>query len=271
MIHEFKLGRESYRWDTNVYFDLSIPLFFNGVQPNSYNVDIATSKAYEVDGFVGDTRKGGGCNFEVISLIPHCNGTHTECIGHITLERYSIHQQLKDILVPATLISVCPEESRDTRDHYAPPFSSEGDLVITRKVLVDALQKASINFLEALIIRTQPNDDSKKSRRYMDQQPPFFTLEAMEFLGSLGIRHLLVDLPSLDRTFDEGALSAHHIFWNMDKESHIPDKDAYFRKTITEMIFVADEIKDGKYLLNLQIAPFVGDATPSRPIIFELL
>lgn len=270
MINEFTTGHKHYKWDTDVFHDLSIPLIFNGAQPNSYDVDPASSKAYEVDGFVGDTRRGGGCNFEVVSLIPHCNGTHTECIGHITLDRYSIRQQLKDVFVKASLISVEPIKGIGTHDHYAPDFN-QNDRVISRKILVDALQKTSINFLEALIIRTLPNPADKKSRRYMKEQPPFFTLEAMEFIVSLGVKHLLVDLPSLDRTFDDGMLSTHHIFWNIEKNTHHPDKDAYFHKTITEMIFVPDVIKDGKYLLNLQIAAFEGDATPSRPIIFELL
>ncbi len=270
MIQEFKIAGVSYKWDTNVFFDLSIPLIFNGAQPNSYNVDKASSKAYEVDDFIGDTRQGGGCNFEVISLIPHCNGTHTECIGHITLDRYSIHQQLKDVFVKASLISVTPEKSTDTLEHYSPDFAAE-DMVITRRVLVTALKKTSVHFLEAIIIRTLPNSADKKSRQYMKEQPPFFSLEAMELLVSLGVKHLLVDIPSLDRTFDEGELSAHHVFWNIAQNTHIPDQDAHFYKTITEMIFVPDEISDGKYLLNLQIAAFAGDAAPSRPVIFKLL
>ena len=36
------------------------------------------------------------------------------------------------------------------------------------------------------------------------------------------------------------------------------------------MIYVDDKIKDGHYLLNLQIPSFVSDAAPSRPIIYKL-
>ena len=70
--------------------DISIPLYFNGVQPNTYGVDKATSSPYQDGQFIGDTRKGGPCNFETYSFTTHCNGTHTECIGHITNERISI-------------------------------------------------------------------------------------------------------------------------------------------------------------------------------------
>ncbi len=270
MINEFRIKNKAYRWDSRVFYDLSIPLDFKGEQPNSYDVPKAASNAYEGHGFVGDTRRGGSCNFEEVSLIPHCNGTHTECIGHITNERFSIHRQLREVLVKATLVSVMPQKASETREQYTPKFK-DGDRVITRKVLADALASQSLDFLEALIIRTLPNDESKKARRYMQKEPPFMSLEAMEYLEGFGIKHLLVDMPSIDRTLDEGRLSAHHIFWNIEQGAHTPDKDAYFYKTITEMVYVPDEVADGQYLLNLQIAPFVGDATPSRPVIFELL
>jgi hypothetical protein len=40
--------------------------------------------------------------------------------------------------------------------------------------------------------------------------------------------------------------------------------------TITELAFVPDDVKDGLYLLNLQVAPFDNDAAPSRPLLFRL-
>jgi hypothetical protein len=41
-------------------------------------------------------------------------------------------------------------------------------------------------------------------------------------------------------------------------------------KTITEMIFVPDEVHDGIYLANIQIPQFMADAAPSRILLFEL-
>ena len=41
-------------------------------------------------------------------------------------------------------------------------------------------------------------------------------------------------------------------------------------KTITELIYVADTVEDGAYVLNLQVAPFLTDASPCRPILYEL-
>ena len=37
---------------------ISIPVQFNGDQPNTYDVEKATSKAYEAGSFIGDTRAG---------------------------------------------------------------------------------------------------------------------------------------------------------------------------------------------------------------------
>ena len=125
-------------------------------------------------------------------------------------------------------------------------------------------------FLKALIIRTLPNDDSKKTRNYMDHEPPFISLEAMNFIVEAGVEHLLIDTPSVDRLFDDGNLNAHHIFWNVEEGSHESLTKQELYKTITEMIYVSDEIKDGSYLLNLQIAPFESDASPSRPLLYPL-
>ena len=270
MILSLDLNDQQYTFDTGESKDISIPLKFNGEQPNTYDVKRASSEAYAADGFVGDTRQGGACNFEQLTLTPHCNGTHTECIGHITNKRFSIQQQLKDSLIPATLISVIPERAMDSTDHYSPD-KEDRDVFISREALQNALDSAPRDCLKALIIRTLPNELSKKSRNYMKDEPSFLSLDAMRFIVSLGVEHLLIDLPSVDRLFDDGNLNAHHIFWNMKAGSHAADQDSNVYKSITEMIFVGDEIIDGSYVLNLQIAPLVSDASPSRPIIYPLI
>src|SRR6185369_11692846 len=91
-------GREV---DLSSPIDISIPLNFNGPQPNAYGAEPAWSQACESGDLVGDTRRGGSCNFEQYTLTPHCNGTHTECVGHITLERISVADCLRDVFLPA--------------------------------------------------------------------------------------------------------------------------------------------------------------------------
>lgn len=269
MLLSFKIAEKSYEIDSDSGIDISIPLNFHGEQPNAYGVEKAQAESYVSGKFVGDTRKGGGCNFEKISFIPHCNGTHTECIGHISLERVFINETLKDILIPSTLITVTPMNALETKDSYSPGKNND-DMIITKDVLSHALINSDKNFLKGLMIRTLPNDNSKMSRDYLKDVPPYFSLEAMEYIFSLDVVHLLVDIPSVDRAYDEGKLSAHHIFWSMKQGSHDVDKKNHSLNTITEMIYVPENIKDGKYLLNLQIASFMSDASPSRPIIFEI-
>ena len=250
--------------------DISIPLIFNGLQPNTYGVPKAKAKAFEGEGFIGDVRRGGSCNFEEFQFIPHCNGTHTECVGHISEERISIHEVLKDSFIPATLISTNLVNGLNSGESYQPSFDAD-DRVISRKELEKGLLKAHPDFLQGLIIRTLPNDREKQARDYLKTPSPFFTFEAMEFIVEVGVKHLLVDIPSVDRAFDEGRLSTHHIFWEVPQGSHQVNPNNCSAKTITEMVFVPDEVEDGNYLLNLQIAPFMSDAAPSRPQIYRCI
>lgn len=257
--------------------NIAIPLDFNGDQPNAYDVEKAASTAYETGDLVGDTRRGGSCNFEQINFIPHCNGTHTECVGHLTNARISVHDCLKDSFIPAILISVAPEKADQSGENYSIPFA-ENDELITRKSIENRLNYLESEILNlefhkiphALIIRTLPNDESKLAKTYLKEIPPFFSTEAMEFLRERNVKHLLVDMPSIDRIFDEGKLSNHRIFWRVEQGSFETNEQSLVHNTITELIYVSNEIKDGAYLLNLQIAPFAADASPSRPVLFKL-
>jgi kynurenine formamidase len=163
---------------------------------------------------------------------------------------------LKDILVYAVLGSVEPKERN-------------GDVVISK----DKLRKAigGQTNATAVIVRTLPNDDRKLSSVYgAEDIPPYFTTEALEYIVECGFKHLLVDLPSIDRLFDEGKLTNHRIFWGVEADSFEVNTSTRTNATITELIYVPNEVPDGEYLLNLQIAPFMSDAAPSRPILFRL-
>ena len=263
MIGKFEIGNIEIEINFSKGNDISIPLIFNLDQPNTYGVDKAISRPYKDGNFIGDTRKGGPCNFETYSFTPHCNGTHTECIGHITDERIDILSSLTDKMIPSTLISVTPKNSNET---YIPELNPN-DLVITKNEIEKCLNKMDVKFLKGLIIRTLPNLKTKKNRDYMKDAPSFLSIEAMEYLVSLGIQHLLVDIPSVDRLFDNGHLSSHNIFWETKDKKFNPETK---NKTITEMIFVPDFVEDGTYLLNIQIPAFISDAAPSRPIIYKI-
>lgn len=240
-----------------LWIDIAIPLRFNGPQPNAYGVPAAASQACEAGNLIGDTRRGGSVNFERYVFIPHCNGTHTECVGHITSERIAVIDCLKDVLVPAVLVSVEPEDDGLITDSA---LRAAGAGPTTTVAAAD----------RALVVRTLPNGDGKLTARYGgDNIPPYFTTSAMEYIVECGFRHLLVDMPSIDRIFDEGKLVNHRIFWNVEPGSHETNADTRIYSTITELIYVPNEVVDGEYIVNLQIAPFDSDAAPSRPILFS--
>lgn len=269
MIASIRIKEQEYQFNLKIGTNISIPLVFNGAQPNTYNVPIAKSEVYRDGQFVGDVREGGSCNFETYTLTPHCNGTHTECIGHILPERYAVNEMLKDSLSLAILVSVQTKKGIECSEVYSQEFS-EDDLIISKSELEKALANFDTSLLKdaALIIRTLENSKEKKEQDYMLKNPAFFSNDCIKFIYDLGVRHLLTDLPSLDRLFDSGVLSNHHIFWNLNKSKTKEIEEKNLHKTITEMIFVDDSISDGIYLVNIQIAPFQSDASPSRIMLF---
>ena len=161
---------------------------------------------------------------------------------------HSIHQNLQQFFFLAEVVTI-------------PPEAKEGDFVITRRQLQYALGNKK---REALVIRTLPNLQDKKAMRYEHTNPPYLEEDAAIYLREKGIKHLLIDLPSVDREQDEGRLLAHKAFWNTAEKLRL---DA----TITEFIYVPNKVKDGAYFLNLMIAPFENDATPSKPVLFEII
>lgn len=260
----------SYKVDLSQGYSLAIPLMFDGTQPSHFGAPVATMEPMLGGDFIGDTSQGGSCNVPVVKLNPHCNGTHTESIQHICHNSTTINQASIGDLVAAELISMTPVTAKETNEAYQPPLLA-GDRVITKSMIETTLRHGLNVDVKALIIRTYPNETEKMGYQYgSEQQPPFFTNEAISFINELGIEHVLVDFPSLDKMYDEGLLSNHHLFWNVQPKSHSMSENSQKHKTVTEMIFVDDSIIDGLYLLNLQIPAFEIDAAPSRPIIYPL-
>jgi kynurenine formamidase len=268
MLLTFTDAGRTYRFNAARPIEISIPLQFGGPQPHTYGVPPATAQAYEQDGWVGDVRRGGSCNFERYTLVPHCNGTHTECVGHITAERVAVTQVLRETLVPGRLVTVRTEPA-GVPDETTDPAPKPADRLITRRALQAAWGQAFLQNEQALVIRTLPNTEEKLAADYGAFVPPYFTREAMEWVVAQRFTHLLVDVPSVDRLLDEGKLSTHRIFWQLpagNSLAHAHRTEA----TITEFIFVPPAVADGLYVVQLQIPPFVADAAPSRIFLYEL-
>jgi arylformamidase len=225
--------------------DISIPVGRKD-GPNAFYLPKPEFSTVEDGGFVGDVNRGGSCNVENISFSPHGNGTHTECVGHINEEHILVNNLLKKHFFLARVVTI--ETSQEDSGYY-----------ISEENLAKAFP-ANTEQIEALIIRSKPNDATKTSAIYGGTNPAYISKEAMGYVNSLNIRHLLTDLPSVDKE-DDPTLAAHHLFFNTDNKADDP-------KTITEMIYVKNEIEDGLYWLALQIAGFESDASPSRPVLY---
>lgn len=248
MTIELEFGTKRYQANLLDSQDISLPIREGKDNPNCYWADPVVFETITSEKFIGSVKAGGSVNHQRLILSPHGNGTHTECYGHISSDGATINRQLNVFHFIAELITVDPVKT------------STGDSVITKELLRDTFR---FQGAEALIIRTLPNDVSKKTRQYSGTNPPYFQADALRFLNAHGIKHLLTDLPSLDREVDDGRLEAHKIFWGW------PD---FVRNscTVTELIYADNTLPDDLYLVNLQIISLEMDASPSKPVLYKL-
>ncbi len=235
----------AYNIDFSKPLDISIPLKSGIENPNAWYLDPPKITPVVMGEWIGSVESGASTNFNNIAFNPHAHGTHTECVGHISKEFYSINDCLKTFFFTAEVISVRPEKHGD-------------DFIITRKQLKEKILRKP----EAIVIRTIPNSREKLTKQYSHTNPTYLAEDATLFLKEMGIKHLLIDQPSVDREEDGGALLSHNAFWNTSGQIR-------FDATITELIYVPDDVIDGLYVLNLQIASFHNDASPSKPILYK--
>lgn len=247
MIATIHYNSKKYKIDLTQPIDISIPLISSESNVNAWYLGPPKIEPVKEDDWVASVEDGAVVNFNNISFNPHSHGTHTECVGHITPKVHSINKNLKQFFFLAEVITVAPEKLGD-------------DFVISKKQVQTALGNKK---RDAVVLRTIPNTKEKLSRQYSHTNPTYLLEEVAIYLKKKGIKHLLVDLPSVDKEKDDGELLAHNAFWNTNGKLRL---DA----TITEFIFVPNSVEDGSYFLNLQIAPFENDASPSKPILYKI-
>lgn len=249
MIVQVSFNGKKYNTNLSYPLDISLPIREGSDNPTCYWADPVKFETISSENFIGSVRAGGSVNYQKLTLTPHGNGTHTECYGHISSdEKATINRSLTTFHFVAEVISVQPEKL------------SNGDVLITLNSLKEKLKSSHP---EAIIIRSLPNTDLKKTQHYSGTNPPYIEPAVTEYLAASNVRHLLIDLPSIDRELDEGQLLAHKAFWRFPAATR---KDS----TITELIFVDNSIADGLYLLNLQVVSLEMDASPSKPVLYKL-
>lgn len=248
MIATIQYNSRKLQIDLTKPLDISIPIKASKDTVNAWYIDEPKINPVKDGEWVATVKDGACINFNNINFNPHAHGTHTECVGHITKKVHSINKNLKTFFFLAEVVTVAPEKKGE-------------DFVISKKQLQFALGNKK---RDAIVIRTMPNTKEKLTKQYSNTNWPYLTEEAVALLVKKGIKHLLIDMPSIDREKDNCELKGHNTFWNTKGKLRLG-------ATITELIYVPNNVKDGEYFLNLQVAPFENDATPSKPVLYKVI
>jgi arylformamidase len=238
----------------DVCWDLSVSTGPQGDNPSAFYIDAAKFEPIRVGGFVGSVAEGGSANCEILTLCAHGNGTHTECVGHITIEKVALGDVLKQFWFDAQVVSV--------------------DISGVGFVRLADVKAWTLLGTAALVVRSLPNPLAKRQAVWSGNDAPYFEPAALSFLRDQGIQHLLTDFPSVDPEEDNGLLSAHHEWWGVPQRVTggnvlgVSAAHPRYGATITELIYVPEGVEDGLYLLNLQVPNLRTDAVPSRPVLY---
>jgi len=232
--------------DTDYMFDEALGIDLSraiGSGVNAWYIGSPQIGPSEVGGAVYSVSSGAAVNFDQIKFAPHAHGTHTETLGHIDENQLVIEELRLPLFLPCKLI----RPSLETID---------GDQVLTEK----ALDLCDYEGVKALVIRLNPNKEYPIN--YDHTNWPYLSESATKRLVEAGVEHLVLDVPSIDKEKDQGALLSHRAFWKLSKTSRTS-------ATITEFAQIPANLPVGNYLLQLQVAPILSDAAPSRPILFK--
>jgi kynurenine formamidase len=225
--------------------DLSMPVSNTA---RAWYINAPTFEPVTMENFVGSVASGSSVNFFNVLFNPHAHCTHTETAGHITLERHSIHAHFKDPFTKALVLTLIPRSGRVHFEDFEAGWQQ-------------AVSKGWTDRVRSIIFRTEEDPSTSMKRNYSSTDWPYLEAEIGTFLREKGVDHLLIDQPSVDREEDGGALACHRAFWGSSPELSL-------HRTISELLIIPEHVKDGPYLLNLQVAPFENDAAPSRPLLY---
>ena len=245
---KLKIGKRKYKANLDKGISISTAFSNDNHLPRAFHAPDISIEAVRTEDFVGSTTEGGILNFKNLTINPHGNGTHTECVGHISKEPFYIKDTLQSAHQLGQLCTIDPAIMNE--DTY---------------ISLEQVRKISLApHVNCIIIRTLPNEPKDKLKDWTETNPTYIHHEAMAYLVDQGIEHFMTDLPSVDREHDEGKLLAHKTFWKY------PGKEVRIHATISEMVFIPSAIKDGLYLVNIQVLPLAMDASPSQIMLYKL-
>ena len=150
LIATLQYKHQPYRINLGKPLDISITLRGDASNVSAWYVGHPVIAPHTEGDFIGKVSEGSAVNFNDIAFNPHAHGTHTECVGHITEEFYSVNDSLNRFFFLAEVITIAPEKEKD-------------DFIISKKQLQYALGDKRP---QALVIRTLPNLKEKLGRQY---------------------------------------------------------------------------------------------------------
>jgi hypothetical protein len=171
MLASIQTGNTSWKVDFSRPVDISIPLRDGTGNPNCFHAPAASFTPLKAGDFIGSTRAGSPVNFYNVHINPHGNGTHTECVGHISQQMESVNQALKEFHFLAQLITVEPE--------------TVGEDQVISLHQIKGLPISSL--AKAAVFRTLPNSPDKLERPYSGKNPPYFDPAVLQFLREAGM------------------------------------------------------------------------------------
>lgn len=241
---------------------LALQLDFAAPHPRHFGAPAAEMQPLRLGDFEGEVVRGSSCNCSRITLVPHCNGTHTESVSHLTVQQVPLQRFVPLSPLPALLLTVAPVAAASS-DEDSDPLPQPQDPILTRAALLRAWESFTVPGFKALLLRTNADCGT--------DNPPYLSRQLVQELVARGVEHLVVDLPSVDRSRDEGRLTAHRLFFGLPPHSVDRAQALRAQCTITELAHFPAALADGPCALQLQLAPFSGDAVPSRPLHIPLV
>ncbi|KAI3653810.1 hypothetical protein MP228_001757 [Amoeboaphelidium protococcarum] len=163
---------------------------------------------------------GASVNCSSVQLIPHAHSTHTECVGHINGDGTNI----SDLIAQVPPLMLCQVVSLESVQ-----IDNDDQVVnLTDTTLQPGVQALMVNVI-----------GQSKSMDYCGSNPPYLDAESITSLRLQcpSLKHLLTNLPSVDREDDGGKLQAHKALF---------DQNPY--GTITELCYIPDAIQQENVL-----------------------
>jgi len=212
------------------------------------------------DQFIGDVDKGGSCNVDIITYVPH-NVTHAETSSHVT--RYGENAVTLNKIPAEYLTGIAL--LIDLSDLPDEPGS-----LISRQHIESKLEQNNLP-ITMLAVKTGasglPADYDFSGKNYMAVTPEAAAAVHDYSPGDSRIDCLLLDLPSIDPEEDEGKLSAHRAIFGLPETGH-DMTDAEMRLLVELADFSA--LEEGYYYVVITLPRFETNAAAAG-IVFRTL